>query len=256
MIVLLSPSKTLDYESKPATNKYTQPRFLDKTQELVDVMKRYSVERIEEFMNVSKPIAELNRKRYQQFSIPFTAENARQAILAFKGDVYRDIDVAHYSEKDFAYAQQHVRTLSGLYGLLRPLDLIQPYRLEMHLKLKTQHAADLYTFWKALVTEQLNDDVSEEGSGVVVNLASQEYFKAVDRNKLAARVVTPVFKEFKNGDYQVIAIYAKKARGTMTNYMVKNALTDARQLKEFAEDGYRFDASRSSEDEWVFTRKA
>jgi uncharacterized protein len=222
MIVLLSPAKTLDL-SKTHVKKFTQPQFLAETQQLVSEYKKYSVKELMQLMNVSEKIAQLNVQRWQDFSLPFTLSNAKQAILAFNGDVYRDMDVDNYSQEDFEFLQNNVRIVSGLYGLLRPLDLIQPYRLEMHLKTK---------FWKGKLK-----------LGKVINLASKEYFSAVSYNE----VITPVFKE---GD-RIVAIYAKIARGTMTNWIVKNKITPDR-LKEFNEDGYKF--IRQEGNELIFER--
>ena len=255
MIVTLSPSKSLDYDSPLATERYTQPDFLDDAQALVDILRGYDVEGLGELMGISENLSELNVERFQSWSRPFTPDNARQALLAFDGDVYTDIGTDSYDEDDFAFAQDHVRTLSGLYGLLRPLDLIQPYRLEMGTRLENSRGKNLYAFWGARIARALNEALAKQGDDVVVNLASKEYFKAIDQSALDARIVTPVFQQLrKNGDYRIVAIYAKRARGTMTDWIVRHRITEPAELAEFAEDGYRYDAEASTEDDFVFLR--
>ncbi|WP_209332067.1 peroxide stress protein YaaA [Lunatimonas salinarum] len=250
MLILISPAKTLDLSESPIELR-TSPDFKREIKELVAIMKRKKPKDIKELMHVSDNLAELNHERYQRFEDDFSAENAKQALLAFKGDVYTKIDVANFTAADFEFAQQHVRILSGLYGLLKPLDLIQPYRLEMGVKLKNKKGKDLYSFWGSKIAKAL-DEAAE--AGIVVNLASQEYFKAVDRSSLQAQVITPTFKEYRDGTYKVIGLFAKQARGMMTDFAIKNRLTNPEALKTFQEEGYEYADTLSSEEEWVFVR--
>jgi hypothetical protein len=196
----------------------------------------------------------LNRQRYQDWCVPFSSENAKQAILAFKGDVYTGFTLDQYTSKDFDYAQQHLRILSGLYGLLRPLDFIQPYRLEMGTKLSTKQGRDLYAFWKSVLGKAMRAAIKASGEKVLINLASQEYFQALDRRDLEARVITPIFKDEKNGVFEIISFHAKKARGCMSDYIIRNQISSPEGLKNFQGMGYRFNAEPSDEDNWIFTR--
>ena len=205
-------------------------------------------------MDVSDKIAELNYERFQQFSTPFSTENARQALFAFKGDVYTGIDIENYNCKELDFAQDHLRILSGLYGLLRPLDLIQPYRLEMKTKLKNPRGKDLYTFWGDRLAKELTKELESQKQAVLVNLASNEYFKAINKKELKADIITPVFKEHKNGKYSVIAIFAKKARGMMSDFIIKNKIEDPERLKTFKQEGYEFSEPQSKGNELVFIR--
>ncbi len=250
MLILISPAKTLDYSS-PNFKEYTQPDFVSDVKSLVSVMKRKSAEEIAELMHISKNLAQLNEERYKTFQKEFNPKNSKQALLAFKGDVYTKIDVDTYTEEDFDFAQQHLRILSGLYGLLKPLDLIQPYRLEMGTRLETKKGKNLYEYWDKKIAKAINQAAN---GNPIVNLASQEYFKAVDLKTLKAPVITIHFKEFKNDTYQVIGLFAKQARGMMTNFAIKNKLTDPQQLKTFEQEGYEFSEPLSSEMEWVFVR--
>jgi len=257
MLTILSPSKTQDFSDDSvnvADLPSSTPALLNESQKLVKELRNKSVTEIEQLMNVSEKIATLNHERYQHFSVPFTQENARQALLAFKGDVYTDIAVDEYSEQEFAFAQDHLRIISGLYGLLRPLDLMQPYRLEMKTPLTNSRGDNLYTFWGDRITEQLNAALQTQDTPVLINLASNEYFKSIDTHQLAGEVVTPVFKEHKDGKYKVVAIYAKRARGKMANFIIRNAIDQPEQLKTFTDGGYEFSDSLSSEKEWVFIR--
>ncbi|EIM74549.1 hypothetical protein A3SI_15563 [Nitritalea halalkaliphila LW7] len=201
-------------------------------------------------MSVSENIAQLNAERYANFQKRFEPDTAKQALLAFKGDVYTKIDVDNYTEEDFDFAQRHLRILSGLYGVLRPLDLIQPYRLEMGIRIENGHGKNLYEFWGARIAKKLNEDVAE---GAIINLASQEYFKAVSQADLQAEVISPAFKEFKNGSYKVIGIYAKQARGLMADYIIKNRITDPEELKAFTSEGYEW-AGPDVDEGWTFRR--
>lgn len=255
MLIVVSPAKTLDYESPLATNTYTQPELVDHSVELIEQCRQLTPADIATLMKVSDKIAGLNAARFEQWQPEFTQENARQAILAFKGDVYTGLDANSLTEDDFQYAQQHLRMLSGLYGLLKPLDLMQPYRLEMGTKLANKRGTNLYQFWGTVITEKLNQALSSQGDDVLVNLASNEYFKAVKPKSLEAKVITPVFKDCKNGTYKVISFYAKKARGMMARYIIENRLDSIEQLKEFDVAGYYFVEAESTATEFVFKRE-
>ncbi|MDX1696342.1 MAG: peroxide stress protein YaaA [Ketobacteraceae bacterium] len=256
MLMVISPAKTLDFETPSKTRTCTEPRFLDEAQELVDVLKEYSPQRLAKLMKLSDKLAGLNTARYKEWQPPFDLDNAKQALLAFKGDVYTGIDAESFARAEFSYVQKNLRILSGLYGLLRPLDLIQPYRLEMGTALKNPQGKDLYAFWGDKITDAVNADLKKsKGDRVLVNLASNEYFKSVKAKNIEARIVTPVFKDEKNGKYKVISFFAKKARGMMVAYAADNQLTDVEDLKGFDRDGYRFNAAMSEGDEWVFTRE-
>jgi len=250
MIVLISPAKTLDYSPTNVTTK-TQPEFKKEIGELVEIMKKKSRNSVQELMDISENLAELNVARYHQFSDVFNEDNAKQALLAFKGDVYTHIDVASFSAEDFSFAQDHLRILSGLYGLLRPLDMIQPYRLEMGIKLKNKKAKDLYGFWGSKISKAINE--LAEGQSII-NLASNEYFKVVKKKDLESTLVSPVFKEYKNGAYKNIGIFSKQARGLMTDFIIKNKVENPEMLKTFNEGKYEYSENKSSTDEWVFIR--
>ena len=255
MLMVISPAKTLDYESPLATQRFTQPALLEKSHQLIDVARDLSPAQISSLMGISDKLAHLNADRFNQWQPPFSLENARQAILAFKGDVYTGLQAETFSDDDFDFAQQHLRMLSGLYGLLRPLDLMQPYRLEMGIKLANPAGKDLYGFWGDLLTEKLNEAIAEQGDDVLINLASDEYFKAIKPKKLNAELIKPVFLDEKNGKFKVISFYAKKARGLMSRYVIQNRLTNPAQLKKFDVDGYFLDGAESSENEMVFKRR-
>lgn len=255
MLMVISPAKTLDYESPLATSRFTQPVLLEKSQQLIDVARDLSPAQIASLMGISDKLAHLNADRFSQWQPPFSPDNARQAILAFKGDVYTGLQAETFSEADFDFAQKHLRMLSGLYGLLRPLDLMQPYRLEMGIKLANPAGKDLYSFWGDLLTQKLNDALAEQGDDVLINLASDEYFKAIKPKQLNAELVKPVFLDEKNGKFKVISFYAKKARGLMSRYVIEKRLTKPTQLKKFDVDGYFFDAAESKGNELVFKRR-
>ncbi|KTR90287.1 MULTISPECIES: peroxide stress protein YaaA [Pantoea] len=255
MLMVISPAKTLDYESPLATSRFTQPALLEKSQQLIDVARDLSPAQIASLMGISDKLAHLNADRFSQWQPPFSPDNARQAILAFKGDVYTGLQAESFSEADFDFAQKHLRMLSGLYGLLRPLDLMQPYRLEMGIKLANPAGKDLYSFWGDLLTQKLNDALAEQGDDVLINLASDEYFKAIKPKQLNAELVKPVFLDEKNGKFKVISFYAKKARGLMSRYVIEKRLTKPTQLKKFDVDGYFFDAAESKGNELVFKRR-
>lgn len=253
MLMVISPAKTLDYESSLATETFTQPDFLDDACELVDQLKELEPHHISNLMSVSDKLGQLNAERFRNWHTPFTPENARQAILAFKGDVYTGLDAESFSEQDFSFAQKHLRMLSGLYGLLKPLDLMQPYRLEMGTKFENKRGKDLYAFWGDRLTQETNRLLAQD-DGVLINLASNEYFKSLKKKELEGRLITPQFKDWKNGQYKTISFYAKKARGLMCRYAIQNRITDANNLKDFDLDGYYFSEEQSDENNWVFLR--
>lgn len=250
MLILISPAKTLDYSTSPI-QEFTQPDFTSDVKALVSVMKKKSATDIAKLMHISDNLANLNEERYKTFQKDFNFENSKQALLAFKGDVYTKIDVDNYSEEDFSFAQNHLRILSGLYGLLKPLDLIQPYRLEMGIRLETKKGKNLYEYWDKKIAKAIDAVAAKK---IIINLASQEYFKAVDLKTLKSPVITIHFKEQRNDKYQVVGFFAKQARGMMTNYAIKNKITDPEHLKTFNEEGYEFAPSLSTETDWVFIR--
>lgn len=256
MLTVISPAKTLDFETPPHTRKATQPQFIDRAAELVEDARGLSPEDIRELMGVSENIAELNHARFMNWAQPFSLDNAKQAVLAFRGDVYTGLDADTLSAGQLGFAQKHLRILSGLYGLLRPLDLMQPYRLEMGLKFANRGGRNLYEFWGSELTSALNASLKKSGSPVLVNLASNEYFRAVKARELEAEVITPVFKDLKNDRYKVISFFAKKARGQMARYIIEQELDDVAGLKKFRRDGYRYNAKESTARELVFTRDA
>ncbi|WP_150302838.1 peroxide stress protein YaaA [Pseudomonas saliphila] len=255
MLMVISPAKTLDYETPPAAERHTLPRYLEHSNELIEILQDKSVQDIAELMKLSDKLAALNVARYGSWAEKFTAKNSKQALLAFKGDVYTGLAAEDFSKADFEFAQKHLRMLSGLYGLLRPLDRMQPYRLEMGTKLSNSRGKDLYAFWGERISEWLNKDLAEQGDDVLLNLASQEYFGAVKPKALNARVIDTVFKDRKNGEYKIISFYAKKARGLMARYVIKERLTDPEGLKDFGLDGYRFNSASSSPNKLVFLRE-
>lgn len=254
MLALISPAKTLDYETALPTDIYTQPRLLEHSQQLIDVCRKLSATEIASLMTVSEKIANLNVERFRDWNAEFDFSNARQALFAFKGDVYTGLDAYHLKDQDIDFAQQHLRMLSGLYGLLRPLDLMMPYRLEMGTKLKNTRGNNLYEFWGSIITDQINQDLAEIDAKLLVNLASDEYYKSVNEKKIQAEIIKPVFLDQKNGKYKVISFYAKKARGLMARYLIENKLSQVEQLKAFDSEGYYFDAESSSNKELVFKR--
>ncbi|GAD80715.1 peroxide stress protein YaaA [Vibrio ezurae] len=254
MLILVSPAKTLDYESPLATERYTQPEFISESAKLIDVCRKLTPADVSGLMKVSDKIAGLNVARFQQWSTTFTPENSRPAILAFKGDVYTGLEAESFTEQDFDYAQKHFRMLSGLYGLLRPLDLMQPYRLEMGTKLDNARGSNLYHFWGDQITDKVNDTLEAQGDDVLINLASNEYFKSVKTKNVQGRVITPVFKDLKNGQYKVISFYAKKARGMMAKYIIQNQVESLEALKLFDSAGYYFSDTDSTARELVFKR--
>lgn len=255
MLIVVSPAKTLDYDSPLATETFTQPELTDHSAELIEVCRELTPVQIASLMKVSDKIAGLNAARFAEWQPEFTTDNARQAILAFKGDVYTGLAAETMDDAQFAYAQQHLRMLSGLYGLLRPLDLMQPYRLEMGTKLANSRGANLYQFWGNIITDKVNQALAEQGDDTLINLASNEYFKAVKVKQVAGKIITPVFKDCKNGTYKVISFYAKKARGMMARYIIDNQVDSVDKLKQFDTAGYYFVPAESTATELVFKRE-
>ncbi|BAC93423.1 conserved hypothetical protein [Vibrio vulnificus YJ016] len=255
MLIVVSPAKTLDYESPLVTHKFTQPELVDYSKQLIEVCRQLTPADVASLMKVSDKIADLNVGRFQEWSEEFTPDNARQAILAFKGDVYTGLEAETLNDDDFDYAQKHLRMLSGLYGLLKPLDLMQPYRLEMGTKLANPKGSNLYQFWGNVITEKLNEAIAAQGDNVLINLASNEYFKAVKPKALDAQVITPIFKDAKNGQYKVISFFAKKARGMMARYIIENRISSVADLTQFDSAGYYFVEEESTPTELVFKRE-
>lgn len=256
MLFLLSPAKSLDYDSPiPDGLAHTLPQFPAQTRELIALMRTKSPQEVAALMSISNKLAALNVARYAAFSTRYTPHNARQAVLAFNGDVYEGLQAASLCVADLQWAQEHVAILSGLYGVLRPLDLMQPYRLEMGTRLTTERGSNLYAFWGAQLAQHLNRQLAKQTDPVVVNLASQEYFKAVDRKALRARVVECVFEDFKNGEYKVISFYAKRARGLMARWAIEQRASQVGELQGFDSEGYACAPRASSPDRLVFRRR-
>ena len=254
MLMVISPAKTLDYTSPLATQEYSLPRYLEQSGQLIEVLRTLSPNQLAELMKLSDKLAGLNVARFTQWQPAFTLENARQAILAFRGDVYTGLDADSLSAADFKYAQQHLRILSGLYGVLRPLDLMQPYRLEMGTKLDNPAGANLYEFWGEQITDSLNQCLAEQKTDVLLNLASNEYFKAVKPKQLKATLINVDFKDLKNGQYKIISFYAKKARGMMARYVIENKIDSVAGLRKFNKQGYYYSAEQSKPEHLVFLR--
>ncbi|QBY03604.1 peroxide stress protein YaaA [Thalassotalea sp. HSM 43] len=255
MLIVVSPAKNLDYESELVTDKYSQPDLLEYSQELIDRCIELTPAQIGSLMSISDKLSGLNAARFAEWSQPFIPDNARPAVLAFNGDVYTGLDAKSFTETDFDFAQQHLRILSGLYGLLKPLDLMQAYRLEMGTKLDNKGGKNLYEFWGTVITDKLNQAIAAQGDDVLINLASNEYFKSVKKKQLQANIITPAFKDWKNGQYKMISFFAKKARGLMARYIIDKQITDLEQLKQFDVDGYGYNEAMSTPTEPVFTRK-
>lgn len=254
MLIVLSPAKTLDYDSPVRTRKATMPEFLERSGQLIDDIRRLQPDDLRELMGISEPLAELNHQRFMNWGEPFTHDNARQSLLAFNGDVYTGLDALSMKAADLTYAQKHLRILSGLYGVLRPLDLMQPYRLEMGLKFANSGGKNLYEFWGSDVSDSINAALKKSGSPELINLASNEYFRAVQGKRLEGEVITPIFKDLKNGKYKVISFFAKKARGQMARFIIDQRLDDVEGIKRFKTDGYKYSKAESTAHDWVFTR--
>lgn len=254
MLILISPAKSLDFETESSTQNYSEASFLKESQSLIKQLRKLSSDEIADFMGISPKLAQLNFERFVNWQLPFDMENAKQAILAFKGDVYTGLDADSLSETELQTAQKDLRILSDLYGVLKPLDLIQAYRLEMGKKLQTTKGESLYEFWGDKITNEINKTLKEKEDKYLINLASNEYFKSVNKKKIKAEIITPVFKDLKNGQYKVISFFAKKARGLMTRFIIQNKITNPEHLKAFDSEGYIFNPHLSKDTELVFTR--
>lgn len=255
MLFVISPAKNLDFETPAVIKTASQPQYLKQSTTLINQLKQLSVQEVASLMSLSDKLAGLNLSRYQSWETPFNANNAKQAMLAFNGDVYTGLEATTLDEAGFTFAQQHLRILSGLYGVLKPLDYIQPYRLEMGTKLTNKAGKDLYDFWGDELTNALTTEPAFSDK-VLINLASNEYFKAIKTKQLNARIITPIFKDAKNGQYKIISFYAKKARGLMSRYIIDNKITQPEKIKAFDSDGYYFSEAQSKGDEWVFLRES
>jgi uncharacterized protein len=255
MLMFLSPAKSLDYKTPPHLATYTQPAFLEQSATLIQQLRKLSPADIAHLMDLSDPLATLNFSRYADWCQPFTPDNAKQAVLAFDGDVYDGLAARELSLDDLDFAQKQVRILSGLYGILKPLDLMQPYRLEMGTKFANEGGKDLYAFWGERLLDAINDELAEMPRPVAVNLASEEYFKAALGRKIKGELIQPVFEDWKNGKYKIISFYAKRARGLMVRFATVNRLSEPEGLKDFDYDGYAFEPSVSDEKSWVFRRR-
>ena len=252
MLLLISPAKSFDFDSSVHTQNYSEPLFIEESARLIKKMRSFSTKKLSELMKLSSELATLNVDRYQQWSVSPKRENTKQAVLAFNGEVYRGLNAKEMSEDDLQFMQNHLRILSGLYGVLRPLDLMQPYRLEMGTKLKFNSYTNLYQFWGDKITNQINEDLEHEKT--LVNLASTEYYKSIKEPKLKGNVITPIFKDFKNGTYKIVMMYAKNARGAMANFIIKNRITNPELMKSFDVNGYAYDPNQSDDSTWVYTR--
>ena len=255
MLTVISPAKTLDFDTPTVTDAFTQPSHLTQSRKLVRRLRQLSAADLSKLMRVSNNIGELNQQRFKSWKTPFKPESARQALFAFKGDVYIGLDAYSMTPGNVDFAQDHLRILSGLYGVLRPLDLMQAYRLEMGTQLDTEQGKNLYQFWDGRITTTLNQELKRSGSDTLINLASKEYFKSIKPKSLKAEVITPVFKDYLKGGYQMIGFFAKKARGMMARYLIDHQIDNPEALKEFSRDGYAFNANLSSSHDWVFTRR-
>ncbi|AWB68197.1 peroxide stress protein YaaA [Saccharobesus litoralis] len=255
MLMLVSPAKNLDFDTPAPTQVFSQPELLEHSQELIEVCKQLAPQEIGSLMKISDKLAGLNAARFAEWSQPFNQDNAKQAVFAFNGDVYTGLDANSLSATKIEFCQQHLRILSGLYGLLKPLDLMQAYRLEMGTKLANDRGANLYQFWGEEITNKLNQTLTELNSETLINLASNEYFKSVKPKLLNAKIITPQFKDWKNGQYKMISFFAKKARGMMVRYIIDNQITDIEGILKFDIAGYQYNAELSKPDAPVFTRK-
>ncbi|MFY0626237.1 MAG: peroxide stress protein YaaA [Reichenbachiella sp.] len=252
MLILISPAKSFDFETSAHSSLATEPDFVKESTRLIKKMTTFSKKKIGQMMSISPELAALNVDRYKAWTPKPNIEDTKQALLAFNGEVFRGLDAKNLDKEEIQFAQDHLRILSGLYGLLRPMDRIQPYRLEMGTRLKYYSYNNLYQFWGDKITQRINADLKD--SEYVINLASTEYFKSVNVSKLKAKVITPIFKDFSNGSYKVLMTYAKNARGVMTNFIIQNRIKDFESIKSFDRNGYVYDAKMSTETEWVFTR--
>lgn len=255
MLILLSPAKTLDFEKKSPTTESTQAIFVDKAKQLMAVLRNFSPEELQKLMSINPELALLNYHRFKNWQVQPNAESGKQAVLAFRGEAYRGLKATEWKQKNFSFAQKHLRILSALYGVLRPLDMISPFRLEMACKLAIDEEKNLYQFWRETITHNIKQTLDSQGDNVLINLASNEYFKVINTRSLNAEMITPVFKDFKNGVYKNISVYAKKARGMMSRFIVENELTKSEDIKHFDGEGYGYNDRLSNDKEWVFTRE-
>ncbi len=254
MIFVISPAKTLEFGQPAPVKKHTSPQFQAEANQLMSILKEFSQDELARLMNISQNLAELNTIRHSNWEEEHTLSNAKQSIYTFRGEVFNGLNIEQFNSDDLNFAQKGLRILSGLYGVLRPLDLIQPYRLEMSTKLENPEGKNLYEFWDDKIAQQIQKDVEKSGTNTLINLASNEYFKAIKGKLDNIKIITPVFKELKNDKYKVIAIYAKKARGLMSAFIIRNRIEKPEDLKNFQENGYMYDDNQSSDKEWVFTR--
>lgn len=254
MLIVISPAKSLDFETPPITSNFTLPDMLDESEKLISRLKKMSPKQLSKLMGISRNLGELNFQRFQNWHLPFTPNNAKQAVLAFNGDVYQGLKANSLNEELLKSAQKQLRILSGLYGVLKPLDIIQPYRLEMGTTLKYYRSKNLYAFWKPAITKKVREALNESGSNVLINLASNEYFKSIDTKKLNAEIVTPEFKDLKNGQYKMISFFAKKARGLLTRFILESNIRDVENIQAFEMEGYNFNSLLSKPGNPVFTR--
>lgn len=255
MLTVISPAKSLDFDSEIPTVRTTKPRFLADSQSIIDQIKKLAPQDIASLMKLSDKLAMLNYERFQSFSTPFTKANARASVFAFRGDVYQGLDASTLDKDDLAFAQNNLRILSGLYGVLRPLDLMQAYRLEMGTKFENDSGKNLYEFWGEKLNQSISKELKNSDTPVLVNLASNEYFKALKAKQLGFEIITPIFKDYKNGQYKIISFYAKKARGLMSRYIIQNRIESVEELKGFNLEGYKFDPKSSNNKDFVFIRK-
>ena len=253
LVTIISPAKKLDYSPVEKNIDSTIPNLLEHSNELIKDLKSLNPQEVSSLMSLSDKLGALNYERFQEWKTPFTKSNSKQAILAFKGDVYQGLDAESLSETELIWAQKHVRILSGLYGILKPMDLMQPYRLEMGTKFATKRGQNLYDFWNSIITEELNKNFSSDNTNLL-NLASNEYFKSINVSELKANVISPVFMDKKNGKYKIISFFAKKARGLMTRYVIKNRIEDITDIQNFEEGGYFFNEAMSEDNKPVFCR--
>lgn len=254
MLIVISPAKSLDYKTPVNTEVFTMPEMLEESEKLLTKLRKMKPGKLSELMGISAKLGQLNYERFQTWHQPFTPQNAKQAVLAFSGDVFQGLDANTLSEEQLVKLQNKLRILSGLYGVLKPLDLMQPYRLEMGTKFKYQRSADLYAFWKTRIAPKIKEAIAESGSNVLVNLASNEYYKSIDVKKLDCEIVTPAFKDMKNGEYKMISFFAKKARGLMTRFILENNIDQVEDLQAFDSEGYVYNPRLSKENKPVFTR--
>jgi uncharacterized protein len=254
MLILISPAKTLDFETPAITHVYSQPDFLKQSRQLIKVLGVLSPLELSNLMHISGKLGELNAQRFAHWRTPFTEKNAKQALFTFQGDVYTGMAAQHFSADDIEFAQSHLRILSGLYGVLRPLDLIQAYRLEMSTRLANVRGKNLYEFWASVITDAINQQLAALKSTTLINLASIEYFSALETARLHAQIITPIFKDQKNGQHKIISFFAKKARGMMSAYIIQNRITEVQDIKSFNVAGYSYVERQSNNTQWVFIR--